>query len=378
MRRIYLDNAATSFPKAPGLGERVRRYLDEEVVNLYRTDSPLEEKAFAAVDGLRSMIAGLYGSPWPEAISFTQNATQALNAVIKGLVREGDEVIVSSNEHNSAMRPLSQIGAHAVRIPSHGDGYNDYGNLPALFSSRTKAVIINAASNVSGAVQDLAPAAEEARRHGIPLIIDAAQATPFFPIDLMGIDAAAICFTGHKGLLGPQGTGGMVLRRSIAESIEPLVTGGTGSESDSEEVPSYLPDRLSGGTENLTGLVGLEHALRYVTENLGTLRDRERHALERLYEGLMRIDGIAVRGPSPDKPRTAVVSLSCSRMDIAGIAGRLSSEYGIETRVGLHCSPSAHRSLGTFPTGTLRLSPGPFTTDDEIDRTLSALEEILR
>ena len=342
MRRIYLDNAATSFPKAPGLGERVRRYLDEEVVNLYRTDSPLEEKAFAEVDGLRSMIAGLYGSPWPEAISFTQNATQALNAVIKGLVREGDEVIVSSNEHNSAMRPLSQIGAHAVRIPSHGDGYNDYGNLPALFSSRTKAVIINAASNVSGAVQDLAPAAEEARRHGIPLIIDAAQAAPFFPIDLMGLDAAAICFTGHK------------------------------------EVPSYLPDRLSGGTENLTGLVGLEHALRYVTENLGTLRDRERHALERLYEGLMRIDGIAVRGPSPDKPRTAVVSLSCSRMDIAGIAGRLSSKYGIETRVGLHCSPSAHRSLGTFPTGTLRLSPGPFTTDDEIDRALSALEEILR
>ena len=378
MNRIYLDNASTAFPKAPGTAEAISGYITSGCINLYRTESRLSESGFDVLMSLRSMLSSLYGYNHMECIAFTRSITESMNWIIKGLFSSGDRVAVTANEHNAVMRPLHQVGVEVFRIPSDREGYTLWEAADSIIPPGVKGLIVNAAGNVSGAVQDLGKAADTARRYRIPLIVDTAQSSPYISIDMEDLGIAALGFTGHKGFLGPEGTGGMILRRDLAQMISPLIAGGTGSESDSEEVPSYLPDRLSGGTENLTGLVGLEHALRYVTENLGTLRDRERHALERLYEGLMRIDGIAVRGPSPNKPRTAVVSLSCSRMDIAGIAGRLSSEYGIETRVGLHCSPSAHRSLGTFPTGTLRLSPGPFTTDDEIDRTLSALEEILR
>ena len=377
MHRIYFDNAATSFPKAPGMSDRIKRYLDEEVVNLYRTDSPLEEMVFSSVDNLRAMIADIYGCPYHETIAFTANVTEALNAVIKNFVRKESKVITSSNEHNSVMRPLNQMKADIIKLPSDEEGFICYDSLSSVISPDICAIVVNAASNVTGAVQDLGPIAEEARKYHIPLIIDAAQATPIVPIDMMKLNAAAICFTGHKGLLGPQGTGGMILRRDIAESFAPLVTGGTGSESDWEDVPHYLPDRLTAGTENVTGLVGLEWAVSYVTENIGRIREKERKAFERLYTGLERINGIQIKGPSPEKERTAVVSIVSNKMDIADIAASLSSRYGIETRVGLHCSPSAHKAIGTFPTGTLRISPGAFTTDDEIDSALSALKEIL-
>ncbi len=377
MRRIYLDNAATSYPKAPGLAECVRRYLEEDVVNLYRTDSPLQEMTFSMIDDLKGHIASLYSYNDKECIAFTQNVTVALNAVIKNYVRQGDRAVVSSSEHNSVMRPLNQAGAAIVRIPGDKDGYNDYSTLSDIITPDTKAVILNAASNVSGAVQDLYPPSELCRRYGIPLIIDSAQASPYVKIDMAELDAAAVCFTGHKGLLGPQGTGGMIIRRRDAERFIPLVTGGTGSESDNESVPSYLPDRLSGGTENIPGLSGLECGISYALENLGRLRAAERRATERLYEGILSIKGLEIKGPGLNAKRTSVISTVSGRMDIAEIASLLSTRYGIESRVGLHCSPSSHRTIGTYPGGTLRFSPGPFTTDSDIDTTIRALKEIL-
>lgn len=373
MRRIYLDNAATAFPKAPGTAEAIYEHIRSNVVNLYRTESAESESVFSSVFGLREMIASLYGYAHPECVAFTLNATEAINMAIKGLIRPGASVITTSNEHNAVMRPLSQLGCHVIRIPSDTKGRSLWdGFLP----EKADAMVINAAGNVSGAVEDLERAAEEARRLSIPLLIDASQASPYVDIDMSDLDAAAVCFPGHKGFLGPEGTGGAIFRRDIAESIEPLITGGTGTESDSEIVPHTLPERLSGGTENIPGLVGLSTSLGYVIENLGDIRRHSLAMTERLIDGLKGIDGITMHGPDADEPRTPIVSVSAEK-DIAWLASVLLERSGIETRVGLHCSPSSHRSLGTFPSGTLRFSPGPFTTADEIDETIRTLKEAM-
>ena len=377
MDRIYLDNAATSFPKAPGTAEAVFSYIRDNTVNLYRTESSKSEIVFSSVYKLREDIARLYNYPHPECIAFTMNVTEALNFMIKGMISEGGHVVVTSSEHNAVMRPLSQIRAGVSRIPSDGYGYSDMDRLEELIRKDTKAIIINAASNVSGAVQDIAKAGEIAEAHGIPLIIDAAQASPYVDIDMEKLNAAAVCFTGHKGFLGPQGTGGVIIRRDIAERIPPLIAGGTGTESDNEDIPSTVPERLRAGTENLPGLIGLQHAVAYTISHLEGIRERMEALSERLYEGLMAIEGIAVHGPSLDTPRTAVFSITAEGKDPADIAAILLDRGNIETRVGLHCAPSAHRTLGTFPGGTLRISPGPFTEDSDIDTLLCLLREII-
>lgn len=377
MDRIYLDNAATSFPKAPGTGEAVRSFIDDDGISLYRTASALAESVWNRIYTLRILLSDHYSYPHPECIVFTMNVTEALNMVIKGLVPEKGHVIVTSSEHNAVMRPLSETGAHISRIPSDRSGFSLMEKARELITPETAAMIINAAGNVSGAVQDLEKAAEIASEHHIPLIIDAAQASPEVMIDMSALNAAAVCFTGHKGFLGPQGTGGAVIRMDIAEKIAPLVAGGTGTESDNEGIPSSLPERLRGGTENLPGLIGLCHSVSYVSGCLESIRSRMIMIKEKFYEGLSSIDGITIHGPSLDEPRTAVFSITAEGTDPAELASRLLERGNIETRVGLHCAPSAHRTLGTFPEGTLRISPGPFTTDGEIERTLTLIREII-
>ena len=377
MRRIYLDNAATSFPKAPGTGEAIRRFIDEDGVSLYRTASKKADDIWDSIFDLREMLSKLYHYPHPECIAFTMNVTEALNFMIKGVIPESGHAVVTSSEHNAVMRPLSQIRAGVSRIPSDRYGYSDMDRLEELIQRDTKAIIINAASNVSGAVQDIAKAGEIAEAHGIPLIIDAAQASPHVDIDMEKLNAAAVCFTGHKSFLGPQGTGGVIIRRDIAERIQPLIAGGTGTESDNEDIPSTVPERLRAGTENLPGLIGLQHAVAYTISHLESIKERMEALSERLYEGLMAIEGIAVHGPSLDTPRTAVFSITAEGKDPADIAAILLDRGNIETRVGLHCAPSSHRTLGTFPGGTLRISPGPFTEDSDIDTLLCLLREII-
>ena len=334
------------------------------------------EKSFDTLFSLRSMLAGLYDFPHPECIAFTRNITEAMNWIIKGLFHPGDHIIVSSNEHNAVMRPLTQMGMRISRIPSDLHGFNDYSSLSSMIGPDTKGIIVNAAGNVSGALQNLEPPADAAREHGLLFIVDTAQASPHMDISMEELGIAALGFTGHKGFLGPEGTGGAIFRRDIAESIEPLITGGTGTESDSEIVPHTLPERLSGGTENIPGLVGLSTSLGYVIDNLGDIRRHSLAMTERLIDGLKGIDGITMHGPDADEPRTPIVSVSAEK-DIAWLASVLLERSGIETRVGLHCSPSSHRSLGTFPSGTLRFSPGPFTTADEIDETIRTLKEAM-
>ncbi len=378
MNRIYLDNAATSFPKAPGLGKALAEYIENGVVNPNRTESALSYRAFDVSYALREHISSLYNYPHPECIAFTRNITEALNWLIKGLLERQDHVIVSSNEHNAVMRPLRQMGIDYSIIPSSSHGFNDYSSLPSLIKPNTRAIIINAAGNVSGAIQDLETPAEYAKNHNLLFIIDSAQASPFVEIDMEKLNASAVAFTGHKGLLGPQGIGGAIIRKELALSIAPLISGGTGSRSDSEDVPDLLPDRLNPGTDNMPGIIGLEHSLSYISKNLSSLYDNEREMTKMLIEGLYKINGIILFGAGLEENRTNVVSIETEGIDEAEVSALLLERGGIETRVGLHCSPSSHKTLGTFPRGTLRFSPGPFTTKDEINYTLTLLKEIMK
>lgn len=378
MNRIYLDNAATSFPKAPGLGKALAEYIENGVVNPNRTESALSYRAFDVSYALREHISSLYNYPHPECIAFTRNITEALNWLIKGLLERQDHVIVSSNEHNAVMRPLRQMGIDYSIIPSSSHGFNDYSSLPSLIKPNTRAIIINAAGNVSGAIQDLETPAEYAKNHNLLFIIDSAQASPFVEIDMEKLNASAVAFTGHKGLLGPQGIGGAIIRKELALSIAPLISGGTGSRSDSEDVPDLLPDRLNPGTDNMPGIIGLEHSLSYISKNLSSLYDNEREMTKMLIEGLYKINGIILFGAGLEENRTNVVSIETEGIDEAEVSALLLERGGIETRVGLHCSPASHKTLGTFPRGTLRFSPGPFTTKDEIDYTLTLLKEIMK
>ena len=377
MKRIYFDNGATSFPKAPGLGRVMMEYIESGVINPNRTESSLSYKAFDVSFSLREKLSSLFNYPYPECIAFTRNVTEALNWLIKGLLKTGDHVIVSGSEHNAVMRPINQMGIKYSIIPSSSHGFNDYSTLTSLIRPETRAIIINAAGNVSGAVQNLEIPAEIAKKHNLLFFIDAAQASPYVKIDMEGLNASAVAFTGHKALLGPQGIGGMIIRKELALTISPLIAGGTGSKSDSEEVPLLLPDRLNPGTENMPGIVGLEHSLSFIEENYSSLKKTEEERTRELMEGLSRIKGIHLFGAGIDERRTNVVSIETEGIDEAEVSALLLERGGIETRVGLHCSPSSHRTLGTFPRGTLRFSPGPFTTKDEIIYTLNILREIM-
>ena len=382
MKRIYLDNAATSFPKAPGIVEEMASFLEKDCLNPNRTESGRAFELFEKVYSVREKLAKLYGHDNPASVVFTRSVTESLNWVIKGLLTPNDHVIVTSSEHNAVMRPLVQCGIPFSRIPADKEGYSLLEKVDSLVQPNTKAMIINASGNVSGHVEDVGALAEIAKKHGLLFFVDSAQASPFIDLKMDELGAAGICFTGHKGFLGPEGIGGMVLRTDIALKMQPLVAGGTGSESDSEEIPHSLPDRLEAGTLNIPGILGLGKALEFVLGHRDELACNMHAMTAKLYEGLAGIDGIKVVGAGlgdsgSNRKRTNVISIVSPKKDLAYISSQLLERCGIETRVGLHCSPAAHRTIGTFSGGTLRFSPGPFTTDLEIDTTLRCLKEIM-
>ncbi|MDY5930817.1 MAG: aminotransferase class V-fold PLP-dependent enzyme [Candidatus Ornithospirochaeta sp.] len=377
MRRIYLDNAATSFPKAPGTGRVMASYLENECINPNRTASSMQYAAFDWMYGLRTRISELYGYPHPECIAFTRNVTESLNWLLKGLIGRDDHVVITSLEHNAVMRPLVQIGARYTAIGCNRYGESIIDSIDEAVRPDTKAFVICAAGNVFGNVHDLQAIADKARKHNALLIIDSAQASPFIDIDMEALGAAAVAFTGHKGFLGPEGTGGFIIRKELALTLDPLIAGGTGSQSDSIEIPSVLPDRLNPGTENLVGLKGLWHSLGYALDNRQELYSRMKENTEHLYEALSGVDELRIVGPGLDRTRTNAISVISGSCDIAGLAAFL-SDNGIETRVGMHCAPMAHRAMGTFPGGTLRFSPGPFTQKSEIDDAILAIREFFK
>ena len=366
MKRCYFDNCSTSFPKAPGMGKAVASYIDKYSVNINRTHSEYGLYSFDFLYELREMLCKFYNFNLPQNIIFTKNVTESLNLVIKGFLKKGDHVVITSLEHNAVIRPLNMAGVLYSQIPCDEYGFNVSDSIEKLIRPDTKAFIINVASNVFGTVQDLDKIAFTAYKHGIPLILDSAQASPYVDIDFSGLHVSALAFTGHKGFLGPQGTAGIIMSEEFAVKVEPLICGGTGSLSDSEIQPEILPDKFTSGTENLPGLCGLRYSVYYVLENLSRIRDHVGNMTNLLLDRLSGISGLRIVGPGTDCNRICAVSVVSDKVDISSISDYL-YQNGIETRVGLHCSPCAHKAMGTFPSGTLRLSPGFFTTACQID-----------
>jgi cysteine desulfurase family protein len=378
---IYLDQGATSRPKAKGVGEAMRRYIDDVCVNVNRsTYAPATEASIVELE-TREMLCRLFNFPDPTYAVFTPGQTWSLNIALKGFLHPGDHVLAGSLEHNAVMRPLTQLLSHGVtfdRIPMHGDDELDLEAAESLIRPNTKLCVLSHASNISGTVMPLAEVGALCRRHGIAFVVDAAQSGGHFPVDFAAIGADALCVPGHKGLCGPSGIGALLMARTFTEALEPLVTGGTGSDSHTEVQPPYMPDRFESGTPNLPGVYGLHAALEeLLAVGVDTRRAHEIALLERFYAGLDGLEGFRTIGTRDFSRRVGVVSCDFAVLDNADVADRLSSDYGVLTRCGLHCAPNAHKTYGTFPQGTVRFSFGWSNTPEDIDGALAALAEIL-
>lgn len=384
-RRTYLDNASTTFPKPPCVTEAVCRYMTEMGTNVGRGEYASAFDTEDLVFDTRAALCALLGGTDPSDVVFTRNVTEALNLALKGFLHPGDHVIVSSMEHNAVMRPLTQLAAAGVtfsRAQCAPDGTLDPREVERLICPQTRAVVMTHASNVCGTVLPIAGVAEVCHAHGVPLIVDAAQTAGVVPVSLREWGASVVCFTGHKGLLGPQGIGGCVLDPEFATQIDALVAGGTGSSSDSERMPSFMPDRLEAGTPNLPGIAGLGASLAWLGEKgIEAVRDHELTLTQRLLDGLAPLAAagrMRLVGLPGTEGRTGVVSIQTPGHDLSQVAHDLDARYGIQTRVGLHCAPSAHKTLGTYPTGTIRFSLGWANTESDVDLAIMALNELLR
>lgn len=379
MDTIYLDNAATSFPKPEGVSDRMKYYLDCVGANVNRSVYTAAQEAGLTTLSLRRQLAELFRFPEPPThVILTSGATAGLNMVISGLLHGGGHCIVSSMEHNAVMRPLLRLpGVTVSRIPCGADGLADLSALPGLFRPDTKLVVMAHGSNVCGAVQDAAAVGRICRERGVPFALDAAQTAGHFPVDFQAFGLSALVVPGHKGLLGPGGVGALLLDHDFAQRLTPLIAGGTGSASDSEYLPSYLPDRFESGTANIPGCYGWEAALRFIRQQgVETLRQHEAALCRRFLDGLSGIDHVRVVGPRDMDRRVGVISVDFLRRDNAETAYALETQYGILTRCGLHCAPSAHKTLGTFPQGTVRFSLGWANTEQDVDAALSAIRAL--
>ena len=381
MKRVYLDNGATSYPKAPGVAEAMSDYILKNGANVGRGAYESSFEAENIVFETRELLSELFNSRKSENVVFTKNVTESLNVIIKGALGAGDHAIVSSMEHNAVMRPLNSLAKRGVSFSkvkcSHlGElGPND---IKDLIQPNTKAIVMTHASNVCGTILDLEAVGRVCKEYGLIFIIDAAQTAGFLDIDMDKLNADAVAFTGHKGLLGPQGMGGFVVRDSLAKSMDTLIEGGTGSLSDQEIQPEYMPDKLESGTMNIPGIYGLNAALKFIKDTgIKNIRRGELNLVERFLGELKEMDLINIIGRTDVENRTGVVSIDVPTRDNADISYKLYSEYGIATRCGMHCAPSAHQTLGTFPKGTVRFSFSHFNTYEDVDYAVKALGSIL-
>ena len=382
MRTVYLDNGATSFPKAPGVGRAMADYIEKVGCNIGRGGYAPAYDAAALALAVRERLSALVGGPGARNLIFTPGATYGLNFLLKGLLRPGDRVVTSPMEHNAVLRPLKQLERAGVRVdylPCDGRGRLLLGRVGDLLTPDTRAVILTHASNVSGGVMPVGAVGALCRERRIFFLVDGAQTVGAVPVDMaaMGIDGLA--FPGHKGLLGPQGIGALAVTDALAAALEPLVAGGTGSASGSLDMPPFLPDALEPGTLNLPGIYGLSAALDYLEGEGEALCRRERKLGGHLWARMMELeeDGLRVLGPDDPAERTGVVSVDWTGGDNGELAFRLEREYGVQTRCGLHCAPAAHKTLGSFPQGAVRFSVGPFTTFEDIDYVQGAVYELI-
>ena len=385
MNRIYLDQASTSFPKAPGVAQAMMDYLTMNGVNVNRGCYSSAYSAEEVIYETRQLLAELFHFSKCKNVIFTPNVTTSLNFILKGFLKPGDHILVSAMEHNAVMRPvvqLASLGISFVRIPCRTDGSMILEKVEELIRPETKAIVTLHASNVCGTRMPLDALGEICQRHQLYFVVDSAQTAGILPINMDKMHIDALAFTGHKGLRGPQGTGGFLVSQELAEQMEPLISGGTGSVSHTEEIPDFMPDRFESGTPNLPGIYGLHEALLYLkTHSLQAINEKELSLTGYFLEQLQALDDtgrhIRIIGKKDLTDRNAVVSIQTPEIDMSQVAWQLDNEYGVMTRVGLHCAPNAHKTLGTYPAGTIRFSFGPENTKNELDFAIQGLKKIL-
>lgn len=377
---IYLDNAATSWPKPDSVAKAVYDCIVNKGANPGRSGHKMAIEAGRIVLECREALSDFFGIDDPMRVIFASNATDALNMAIKGLLKPGQHAVTSSMEHNSVARPLKKlehIGVKTSFVTADGSGLVSPDDIEKAIRPNTAVIILIMASNVTGTIQPYREVGQIAKKHGIPFLLDAAQGAGHIPIDVNRDNVDILAFPGHKGLLGPQGTGGLYIREGI--ELDTIVEGGTGSRSDLITQPDILPDRYESGTLNTPGIAGLKAGIDYINSvGIEKIREYEINLCSMIINGLKGIEGVQVYGLKDPEGHAGIVSFNIGDMDSTEISYVLDSEFDIEVRAGLHCSGIAHKTIGTFKQGTVRVSPGPFTTEEEVDRLIEAVRWIAK
>ncbi len=380
---IYLDNAATSWPKPPGVARSMCHFLDEVGANPGRSGHRMSIEAARIVYAAREAVASLFGESDPLRVVFGLNVTDGINLALHGLLKPGDNVITTGMEHNAVMRPLhdlQQIGVEVTQVPCRVDGSLEPERVEGAIRSVTRMIVLNHASNVCGTILPIREVGQIARRHDLLTLVDTAQSAGVLPIDMKDDAIDLLAFTGHKSLYGPMGTGGLIIGERIQPAdLHPLRQGGTGSRSEREIQPEFFPDRCESGTANAVGLAGLLSALEWLrTQGVEKIREHEKALCTSLLEGLAGIPGVVVHGPRDADRQTATIAFNIRGLEASTVGLRLDEEFNILCRVGLHCAPSAHQTLGTFPDGCVRLGLGAFNTAADVQQALEAVSQLAR
>ena len=374
---IYMDNAATTMHKP-------KEVIDAVVVamssmgNVGRGVNEASLSASRLIYDTREKLCRLFGAEDPRQIVFTANSTESLNIAIKGILNPGDHVIATMLEHNSVLRPLYEMEKKGVRltiVKSNPEGTLDLADIENAIAPDTKMIVCTNGSNLTGNYIDPEPIGTLAREKGIVFVVDASQTAGVFPIDVQKMKIDVLCFTGHKGMLGPQGTGGMYVRKGL--SVRPLLSGGSGVQTYSKTHPTEMPTALEAGTLNGHGIAGLHAAVEYLEKTgVDTIRAREQDLMWRFYEGVKEIPGVKVYGDFSTKNRCAIVTLNIGDYDSSEVSDELLTEYGISTRSGGHCAPLMHEALGTVEQGAVRFSFSHYNTEEEVDTAIRAIREL--
>lgn len=374
---IYMDNAATTMHKP-------KEVIDAVVVamssmgNAGRGVNEASLSASRLIYDTREKLCRLFGAEDPRQIVFTANSTESLNIAIKGILNPGDHVIATMLEHNSVLRPLYEMEKKGVRltiVKSNPEGTLDLADIENAIAPDTKMIVCTNGSNLTGNYIDPEPIGTLAREKGIVFVVDASQTAGVFPIDVQKMKIDVLCFTGHKGMLGPQGTGGMYVRKGL--SVRPLLSGGSGVQTYSKTHPTEMPTALEAGTLNGHGIAGLHAAVEYLEKTgVDTIRAREQDLMWRFYEGVKEIPGVKVYGDFLTKNRCAIVTLNIGDYDSSEVSDELLTEYGISTRSGGHCAPLMHEALGTVEQGAVRFSFSHYNTEEEVDTAIRAIREL--
>ena len=379
--RVYLDNSSTSFPKPKVVADSIYNYLVNIGGNPGRANhsNALESNRYLYM--AREEIASFFNYDKIENVIFTNNITSSLNILINGILKSGDHVITSSMEHNSVIRPLynlkQTLNIELDIVNANSNGIINVDNIQKAIKPNTKLIVITHASNVTGSIQPIKEIGELCKKNNIYFILDSAQSAGVIDIDFKALSLNALAFTGHKSLLGPQGVGGFIIDDELNKICNPSILGGTGSLSHSLSQPDFLPDKFESGTLNIPGIIGLYEAIKFIkSQGLSTIYEHNNYLRSYLINGILDLGNFSIHGEISSDKSTSCISITHSKLDVSELSYILDSDFNISNRSGLHCAPLAHKTIGTYPEGTVRISLGYFNTEEEIRYTLDSLNKI--